>query len=105
MIRKHSAKVLTLRNIVRSYSNFGDETIHFVLIGGSWYYNGTSSLSMLSKTQKDGFWEYDIKYILEDGPKFSYEKVIEAFYHGPNKSMQIATREWTTNQTFYGVPY
>ncbi len=105
MIRKHSAKVLTLRNVVRSYSNCENETIHFVLIGGSWYYNGTSTLSMLRKAQKDGFWECDIKYILEDSPKFSYEEIIKAFYHGPNKSMQIATREWTTNQTFYGVPY
>lgn len=105
MIRKHSAKVLTLRNIVRSYSNCENETIHFVLIGGLWYYNGTSTLSMLSKTSGDGFWKFDIKYILEDGPSFSYEDVIRSFYHGPNKSMQIATREWTSNQRVYGEQY
>lgn len=105
MIRKHSAKVLTLRNIVRSYSNCENETIHFVLIGGLWYYNGTSNLNLLSKSHKDGFWEHDIKYILENSPEFVLGEIKRCFYHGPNKSMQIATREWTTNQPVYGVPF
>lgn len=105
MVRKHSAKVLTLRNIVRPYSNCENETIHFVLIGGLWYYNGTSNLNLLSKSNKDGFWEYDIKYILENSPEFVLGEIKRCFYHGPNKSMQIAMREWTTNQPVYGVPF
>lgn len=105
MIRKHSAKVLTLRNVERAFSDDVEETLHFVLIGGSWHYNGTSNLNHLSKSHKDGFWEYDIKYILEDGPKFSLGEIKRCFYHGPNKSMQIAMREWTTNQPVYGVPF
>lgn len=105
MIRKHSAKVLTLRNVERAFSANVEETLHFVLIGGSWHYNGTSTLNMLGKASKDGFWEFDIKYILKDGPSLSYEDVIKSFYHGPNKSMQIATREWTSNQRVYGEQY
>lgn len=102
MIRKHSAKVLTLRNVLRSYNDKVEETLHFVLIGGKWLYNGTSSLTILSRASSDGFWEYDIKYILENSPVFSYEEVIKYFYDGPNKSMQIATREWTSNRPVYG---
>ena len=105
MIRKHSAKVLTLRNVKRAFSDSVEETLHFVLIGGSWHYNGTSTLNHLSKSHKDGFWEYDIKYILEDSPKFSLGEIKRSFYHGPNKSMQIATREWTSNQRVYGEQY
>lgn len=105
MIRKHSAKVLTLRNVKRAFSDDVEETLHFVLIGGVWCYNGTSDLNYLSKASKDGFWEYDIKYILEDSPKFDYDSIIGSFYHGPNKSMQIATREWTSNQRVYGEQY
>lgn len=105
MIRKHSAKVLTLRNVERAFSDSVEETLHFVLIGGSWHYNGTSTLNHLSKSHKDGFWEYDIKYILEDSPKFSLGEIKRSFYHGPNKSMQIATREWTSNQRVYGEPF
>lgn len=105
MVRKHSAKVLTLRNVLRSYNDKVEETLHFVLIGGKWLYNGTSSLTFLSNSNSDGFWEYDIKYILENSPVFSYEEVIKCFYNGPNKSMQIATRKWTSNQPVYGVPF
>lgn len=101
MIRKHSAKVLTLRNVLS-----GDKEItkHFVLIGGLWYYNGSTDTECLSISDK-GFWKFSIAEILKDGFPISLERIKNAFYHGPNKSMQIAMREWTTNQPVYGVPF
>jgi hypothetical protein len=104
MIRKHSAKVLTLRNIVMPLTGKKEETLHFVLIGGRWWYNGTNSFNVL-KSEKDGFWKNDFKYILSGTPAYSLKEVKKFFYEGPNKSMQIATREWTTNQEVYGVPF
>ena len=106
MIRKHSAKVLTLRNVLMfpSSGEGEEETIHFVLVGGRWYYNGTNSFTV-SKSDKDGFWKNNFKQLLEDGDPLTLGNVKKYFYHGPNKSMQIATREWTTNQEVYGVPF
>lgn len=103
MIRKHSAKVLTMRNVIRSPRTGEEETLHFVLIGGAWHYNGTSSLK-LSTSCKDGFWKDTLLNILNDRTNFSL-KELKGFYKGPNKSMQVAMREWTTNQPVYGVPF
>ena len=103
MSRKHSAKVLTLRNIVK-----GDKevSLHYVLIGGRWYYNGSSDTAFISSSDKDGFWtDKGIKGVLEASFPLRLKEVKDIFYHGPNKSMQIATREWTTNQPIYGVPF
>lgn len=106
MIRKHSAKILTLRNVLTSaLSGEGEEeTIHFVLVGGRWWYNGTNDFTV-GISEKDGFWKHTFKDILESSAKYTLEEVKKYFYHGPNKSMQIATREWTTNQPIYGVPF
>lgn len=101
MIRKHSAKVLTLRNTVISTS---EETIHFVLIGGRWYYNGTDSFT-IRKSEKDGFWKNTFNELLTGKAHYTLGEVKRYFYHGPNKSMQIAIREWTTDQPVYGVPF
>ena len=103
MIRKHSAKVLTLRNVIRFMSN-KEETLSFVLVGGRWRYNGTTAITT-SLSERDGFWRHDIKHILDGGPAYSLGEIKKFFYEGPNKSMQIATREWTTNQEVYGVPF
>lgn len=103
MIRKHSAKVLTLRNVLPPTGK-EEETLHFVLIGGRWWCNGTSSFS-LYMSDKDGFWKKNFKQLVEDSYPLSLGNVKKHFYHGPNKSMQIATREWTTNQPIYGVPF
>ena len=103
MIRKHSAKVLTLRNVTTAPAG-EEETTHFVLIGGRWYYNGTNSFNV-SKSEKDGFWKHTFKELLEDYSNYTLEEIKKYFYQGPNKSMQIATREWTTNQPMYGVPF
>ncbi len=102
MIRKHSAKVLTLRNVVD-----GDRVIsrHFVLIGGMWYYNGSSNMAFSPATES-GFWtNFGVNDILKTSFPLTLERIKNAFYHGPNKSMQIATREWTTNQEVYGVSF
>ena len=103
MIRKHSAKVLTLRNVVERDH---EVSRHFVLIGGFWYYNGSSDMAFISFSDKDGFWtDNGIKGVLENSFPLTLEEVKKCFYTGPNKSMQIATREWTTNQKVYGVPF
>ena len=106
MIRRHSAKVLTLRNVLMSSPSGEEEeeTIHFVLVGGRWYYNGTNNFTV-GISEKDGFWKHTFKDILECSAKYTLAEVKKYFYCGPNKSMQIATREWTTNQPVYGVPF
>lgn len=106
MVRKHSAKVLTLRNVLMFPSNGEgeEETIHFVLVGGRWYYNGTNSFHV-SLSEKDGFWKHTFKELLESSANYTLAEVKKYFYYGPNKSMQIATRNWTTNQPIYGVPF
>ena len=104
MIRKHSAKVLTLRNVILPLTGKEEETLHFVLIGGRWWYNGTNSFSV-SKSEKDGFWKNNFKQLVVDSYPLTLGNVKKHFYHGPNKSMQIATREWTTNQEVYGVSF
>lgn len=104
MIRKHSAKVLTLRNVLMPLTGKEEETIHFVLIGGRWYYNGTNAFEV-TKSLKDGFWKNNIKEVLSVSANYTLGEVKRFFYHGPNKSMQIAMREWTTNQPVYGVPF
>lgn len=106
MIRKHSAKVLTLRNVLvfPSSGKGEEETIHFVLVGGRWYYNGTNNFTVRI-SEKDGFWKHTFKDILESSAKYTLTEIKKYFYYGPNKSMQIATREWTTNQPVYGVPF
>lgn len=103
MIRKHSAKVLTLRNVTTAPAD-EEETIHFVLVGGRWWYNGTNDFTV-GISEKDGFWKHTFKDILESSAKYTLGEVKKYFYLGPNKSMQIATREWTTNQPIYGVPF
>lgn len=105
MIRKHSAKVLTLKNVLTPpFLKAEEETIHFVLIGGRWYYNGTNSFTV-SKSEKDGFWKHTFKELFASSASWTLAEVKKYFYLGPNKSMQIATREWTTNQEVYGVPF
>lgn len=104
MIRKHSAKVLTLRNVRIGLTGDEEETIHFVLIGGRWYYNGTNSF-LVRKSEKDGFWHNNIKELLSVSANYTLGEVKRYFYNGPNKSMQIALREWTTDQPAYGVPF
>lgn len=106
MIRKHSAKVLTLRNVLTSaLSGEGEEeTIHFVLVGGRWWYNGTNDFTV-GISEKDGFWKNNIKEVLSVSANYTLGEVKRYFYHGPKKSMQIAMREWTTNQPVYGVPF
>lgn len=103
MIHKHYAKVLTLRNVAISPTG-KEETIHFVLVGGRWWYNGTSDITA-GISEKDGFWKHTFKDILEIKAIYTLEEIKEYFYLGPNKSMQIATREWTSNQRVYGVPF
>lgn len=104
MVRKHSAKVLTLRNVVSPTPGGKEETLHFVLIGGRWHYNGTNSFHV-SLSEKDGFWKRTFKELLESSANYTLAEVKKYFYCGPNKSMQIATRNWTTNQPIYGVPF
>lgn len=104
MIRKHSAKVLTLRRVRVGLTGNEEETIHFVLVGGLWYYNGTNAFSVRI-SEKDGFWKHTFEEILGTSAKYTLAEVKKYFYCGPNKSMQIATRNWTTNQPIYGVPF
>lgn len=95
VIRKHSAKVLTItkRNGVKC---------HFVLIGGRWYLNGDSDASVPTKS-KDGFWDDEsLKEILERRSHYT-TKEIAKHYKGCKASVYI--REWTTEQVVYGVPF
>lgn len=94
MIRKHSAKVITI------VDKTGEKN-HYVLIGGRWYYNGGSRTGVKTKS-KDGFWD---------------DENIKSFLCNPNYTLcdlakiykgckaQVYIREWTTNQAVYGVPF
>jgi hypothetical protein len=93
IIRKHSAKVLTLRNVEDSNGKL--RTLHFTLIGGRWHYSGTSEITVM-KSDKDGFWKEPIAQILRDSSVFSLKSIKSAFYRGPNKSMQVYLRTWET---------
>lgn len=95
--RKHSAKVLTLRNVVDDCKGI-ERTLHFTLIGGRWHYSGTSEISV-SKSDKDGFWKETISQILRDNNVFSLRHIKNYLYRGPNKSAQLYTRTWETKMT------
>lgn len=97
VIRKHSAKVLTLRNVLDENKD-KERTLHFTLIGGRWHYSGTTEI-MVSKSDKDGFWKEPIAQILRDSSVFSLKAIKSAFYRGPNKSMQVYLRTWETEMT------
>lgn len=95
VIRKHSAKVLTILS-KRGYK------IHYVLIGGGWYLNGNSNTSVPTKS-KDGFWDDEgIKQIMLNRARYSL-KDLSHYYKGCKAS--VYTREWTTEQVVYGVPF
>lgn len=96
VIRKHSAKVLTLKNVVDGYNK--ERTLHFVLIGGQWHYSGTSEITV-SKSDKDGFWKEPIAQILSMKSAFSMKSIKNAFYYGPNKSIRVYMRTWETEMT------
>ena len=96
VIRKHSAKVLTLRNVVDELGR--ERTLHFTLIGGNWHYSGTSEIT-ISKSDKDGFWKEPIAQILSMDKEFPLSSIKSSFYRGPNKSMQVYMRTWETEMT------
>lgn len=95
IVRKHSAKCLTLHNVVGYTGKI--ETLHFILVGGNWWFAGTDDISV-SISAKDGFWN---KPILEhiDGNPYSLRDIKEAFCRGQDKSTSVAMREWESNYT------
>ena len=92
--RKHSAKVLTLKNVADSLGR--NRTLHFTLIGGEWYYSGTSEINV-SISEPDGFWKESIAKLVTLNSPFSLKSIKNSFYHGPNKSMNVYIRTWETN--------
>lgn len=96
IIRKHSARVLTLKNVVDSQGV--ERTLHFTLIGGKWHYSGTSEINV-SLSGADGFWKETFAKIISMGGGFSLSQIKRSFYHGPNKSAKNYIRTWETNIT------
>lgn len=95
MIRKHSAKVLTITTEVGVKH-------HFVFIGGKLYFNGSSKTGIRTKS-KDGFWDDKaVKNILENRASYRLSEVAKAY---KGCKAQVYIREWTTNQAVYGVPF
>lgn len=94
MIRKHSAKVLTIVDKT-------GEKHHYVLIGGRFYYNGGTQTGVKTKS-KDGFWDDEgIKSFLGT----TNYKLSELAKRYKGCKAQVYIREWTTNQAVYGVPF
>lgn len=95
--RKHSAKCLKVHTETEGVH-------HYVLVGGRWYYNGRDSLVLDTIADKDGFWtNHSIKKLINEHYRARTLKELAQLY-GPCKT-EVYMREWTTNQTVYGVRF